>query len=323
MKTRFGWLVLAMVAGFGAQSSFAQGYPNRPITLIIPWSPGGSSDVVMRAMAESAGKSLGQPIVVENKPGASGTTGAATMAAVAKPDGYTIAQMMIALFRMPAMQETSWDPLKDFTYIVHLTGFTFGITTRTDSPFKTFQDVIDFAKKNPGKATYASPGAASTPHLAMEQILARVGATMLHVPYKGGAETTAAVLGGQVMLQADSTAWKGLVNAGKLRLLAIWTAQRSKNWPEVPTLAELGLPLVFDSPFGIGGPKGMDPAVVAKLHDAFKKALDDPLVQNALATYDMAPNYKNTEDYRKFVAENVEAERKVVQMLGLDQRKKN
>ncbi len=323
MKSGFGWLVLALLAGFAVQSSYAQGYPNRPIKLIVPWSPGGSADVVLRAMAESAGKTLGQPIVVENKPGASGTTGAATMAAVAKPDGYTIAQMMIALYRMPSMQETSWDPLRDFTYIVHLAGFTFGITTRADSPFKTFQDAIEYAKKNPGKVTYASPGQASTPHLAMEQILARVEATMLHVPYKGGPESTAAVLGGHTMLQADSTTWKGLVNSEKLRLLVLWTAQRSKNWPEVPTLTELGIPLVFDSPFGIGGPKGMDPAVVARLHDAFKKALDDPLVQNALATYDMPPNYKNTEDYRKFVAESVVAERKVVQMLGLDQRKKN
>ena len=119
------------------------------------------------------------------------------------------------------------------------------------------------------------------------------------------------------MLQADSTGWKGLVDAGQLRLLMIWSAQRSKNWPNVPTLKELGYPFVFDSPFGIAGPRGMDPKVVAKLHDAFRKATEDPAVQATLAKYDMVMNYKNTEDYRKFVLENIETERKVVEMLGL------
>ncbi|HYN63169.1 MAG TPA: tripartite tricarboxylate transporter substrate-binding protein, partial [Candidatus Limnocylindrales bacterium] len=137
------------------------------------------------------------------------------------------------------------------------------------------------------------------------------------VPFKGGAETNAAVLGGHTMLQADSTGWKGLVEAGQLRLLTIWTAERSKNWPTVPTLKELGYPFVFDSPFGIAGPRGMDPKVVAKLHDAFKKSVEDPAVVATLAKFDMVANYKNTEDYRKFVLENIETERKVVEMLGL------
>jgi tripartite-type tricarboxylate transporter receptor subunit TctC len=310
-------LLLAAFAVFAVQSAQAQEFPTKPITLIVPWPAGGSTDVAMRAMGESASKFLGQPIVIDNKAGGSGTVGPATMAASAKPDGYTIAQIPITVFRLPLMQPAPWDALKDFTYIVHLTGYTFGITTKADSPFKSLQDVIEYAKKNPGKVTYATPGAGTSLHIGMEQIAARAGVKFTQVPFKGGAETNAAVLGGHTMLQADSTGWKGLVEAGQLRLLTIWTAERSKNWPNVPTLKELGYPFVFDSPFGIAGPRGMDPKVVARLHDAFKKAIEDPAVQATLAKYDMVPNYKGTEDYRKFVLENIETERKVVEMLGL------
>jgi tripartite-type tricarboxylate transporter receptor subunit TctC len=310
-------ILVAVLAACVCAAASAQEFPLKPVTLIVPWPAGGSTDIAMRAIAESASKVLGQPLVIDNKSGGSGTVGPATMAASAKPDGYTISQMPITVFRLPLMQQTPWDALKDFTYIVHLTGYTFGVTTKADSPFKTFQDVIDFAKKNPGKVTYATPGAGTSLHIGMEQIAARAGIKLTHVPFKGGAETNAAVLGGHTMLQADSTGWKGLVDAGQLRLLMIWSAQRSKNWPNVPTLKELGYPFVFDSPFGIAGPRGMDAKVVAKLHDAFKKATEDPAVQATLAKYDMVMNYKNTEDYRKFVLENIETERKVVEMLGL------
>ena len=122
------------------------------------------------------------------------------------------------------------------------------------------------------------------------------------------------------MLRADGARWKALVDAGKLRLLMIWTAQRSKNWPDVPTMQELGYPFVFDSPFGIAGPKGMDPKVVAKLHDAFEKAIEEPALLETLAKYDMVANYKSTADYRKFVTEQIESERKVVESLGLNKK---
>jgi tripartite-type tricarboxylate transporter receptor subunit TctC len=300
-----------------AGAAEAQDYPVKPVTLIVPWPAGGSTDIAMRAIADAAAKHLGQPIVVDNKAGGSGTVGPATMAAAARPDGYTIAQIPITVFRLPLMQKTTWDPLKDFTYVVHLTGYTFGVTSNAESQFKTWADVVDYAKQNPGKVTYATPGAGTSLHIGMEQIAAKAGIKLTHVPFKGGAETNAAVLGGHTTLQADSSGWKPLVEAGKLRLLMIWTANRSKNWPDTPTLRELGYPFVFDSPFGVGGPKGMDPKIVAKLHDAFKKAIDDPAVQEQLAKYDMVVNYKNTSDYRKFVEESVEAERKVLSDLGL------
>ena len=315
-RNRFAVALVAGVALFSA-AAMAQDYPTKPITLIVPWPAGGSTDISMRAIADAASKHLGQPIAVDNKGGGGGTVGPATMAAASKPDGYTISQIPITVFRLPLMQEVSWNPDKDFSYIIHLTGYTFGVTTNSESQFKTWKDVVDFAKANPGKVTYATPGTGTSLHVGMEQISALAGIKLTQVPFKGGAETNAAVLGNHTMLQADSTGWRPLVDAGKLRLLMVWTEKRSPNFPDVPTLKELGYPMVYDSPFGIAGPKGMDPKIVAKLHDAFKKALDDPTVIATLAKFDMVPNYKNTEDYKKFVVEVTESERQVIDKLGL------
>jgi tripartite-type tricarboxylate transporter receptor subunit TctC len=310
-------LIAAALAAFAPSTAIAQAYPDKPITLIVPWPAGGSTDIAMRAIAEAAAKQLGQPITVDNKPGASGTLGPAVMAATAKPDGYTIAQMPITVMRLPLMQKTTWDPVKDFSYIAHLTGYTFGITTKGDGQFKTWADVVAFAKANPGKVTYATPGPGTSLHIGMEQIAAKAGIQLTHVPFKGGAETNAAVLGGHTTLQADSTGWKPLVDAGQLRLLAIWTAERSKNWPDAPTLKELGYPFVFDSPFGVAGPKGMDPTIVQKLHDAFKKAVEDKAVMDTMAKYDMVPRYLDTEGYRKFVSEIIDGEKAALEKIGL------
>jgi tripartite-type tricarboxylate transporter receptor subunit TctC len=312
-------LAILSAAIFTASAGFAsaQNFPSKPVTLIVPWPAGGSTDIAMRAIAEVASKHLGQPIIIDNRAGGSGTVGPAQMAATAKPDGYTIAQIPITVFRLPLMQQTTWNADKDFTYIAHLTGYTFGVTVKADSEFKTWDDIVKFAKANPGKVTYATPGAGTSLHIGMEQIAAKAGIKLTQVPFKGGAETNAAVLGGHTTLQADSSGWKGLVEAKQLRLLMIWTDKPSANYPGVPTLKQLGYPFVFDSPFGIAGPKGMDPKVVAAIHDAFKKALEDPAVQATLAKYDMVVNYKNTADYVKFVKEVTESERKVVEMLGL------
>jgi tripartite-type tricarboxylate transporter receptor subunit TctC len=300
--------------------ALAQGaadFPNKPITLIMSWPAGTGIDMWHRAMAEAAGKILGQPVIVDNRTGASGTAGPAQMAANAKPDGYTIAQMPITVMRLPLMQKTAWDAMKDFTYVVHLTGYTFGITTKGDGQFKSWKEVVEFAKANPGKVTYATPGAGTSLHIGMEQIAAHSGIQLTHVPFKGGAETNAAVLGGHTTLQADSTGWKPLVDGGQLRLLAIWTADRSKNWPDAPTLKELGYPFVFDSPFGIAGPKGMDPAIVAKLHDAFKKAIEEKAVIDMMAKYDMVPRYLDTAACRKAVEGFIVTEKAALEKIGL------
>lgn len=308
------------VASSTATGAFAQAFPSKPVTLIVPWPAGGSTDIVMRAMADAAGKELGQAVVVENKAGASGTLGPSTLR-TAKPDGYTIAQMPITMFRLPLMKDkkVGWDPATDFTYICHLSGYTFGITTKADGPHKTWADVVAFAKANPGKVTYATPGAGTSLHLGMAQISNLAGIEMTHVPFKGGAETNAAVLGGHTTLQADSTGWKALVDGGQLRLLAIWTEKRSHHWPDVPTLKELGIDLVFDSPWGIAGPKGMDPAVVARLDQAFKKSLDDAKVKEMLNNFVFPSRYADQAGYLEIIKQTTAVEKAILAKVGLGQ----
>ena len=292
-------------------------FPNKPITLIVPWQASLTADLMLRGMAEIASKVLGQPIVVDNKPGASGTLGPATMAGTAKADGYTIAQLPITVFRLPSMQKMSFDPIKDFTYIIHVAGYQFGTVCKADSPAKTWQDVIDMAKADPNKVTYATGGVSTSPHIGMELIAAHSGVKFTHVPMKGGSESIAAVLGGHVMLQAESPSWQATVEAGQMRLLKIWTAERHKRWPDVPTLKELGYPFVFDSPFGLGGPKGIDGEIVKKLHDAFKVAYDDPKSLELYEKFNFARRYMNTVDYVKFVPEMVASEKAAIEKLGL------
>lgn len=292
-------------------------FPTKAVTLICPWPPGGSTDVSMRVLAETTSKYLGQPVVIENKSGGSGTVGPATMAATAKPDGYTISQIPITVFRYPYMMKVTWDPLKDFTYIIHLTGYTFGVVVKTDAPWKTWNEFIAYAKANPGKVTYATPGAGTTLHITMEMIAMRQGIKWIQVPMKGGGETTPAVLGGHVTATADSTGWAPQVDAGELRLLVTWGNQRTKKWPQVPTLKDLGYGIVSNSPFGLAGPKGMDSKVVKILHDAFKKGMEDPAYQKILDRLDMEPFYKNTDDYGKYVRELCEEEKMIVEKLGL------
>ena len=299
------------------RAAHAADFPTKPVTLICPWPPGGSTDVQMRALAEATGKHLGQQVVIENKPGGSGTVGPATMVAAARPDGYTIAQIPITIFRLPHMIRATWDPMKDFSYIVHVTGYTFGVVVKADSPWKTWKEFVAHAKANPGKVTYATPGAGTTLHITMEQLASKEGIKWTQVPMKGGAETTPAVLGGHVNATADSTGWGPQVDAGALRLLCTWGNERTKRWPNVPTLKDLGYGIVSNSPYGFAGPKGMDPKVVKALHDAFRKGMEEPAYLKTLERLDMEPFYKNTEDYTKYAREQFEEARAVVEQLGL------
>ena len=187
------WLALLLGILFCANSN-AQTYPNRPVTFIVPWPPGGSTDLAMRSLSVLAEKHLGQRIVIENKPGVSGTMGAQALAQGAKADGYTFAQMPITVFRLPHMTKLAFDPMTDFTYIIHLTGYTFGVVVRADSPHKTWGDLVAWAKANPGKLTYATPGNGTSLHIGMEVIAARDGVKWEQVPFKGYAEGALALL---------------------------------------------------------------------------------------------------------------------------------
>ena len=310
-------LAAAMLAFAGAAQ--AQQFPNRPVTLVVPWPAGGGTDIGMRALATATEKHLGQKIVIENKPGASGTIGPANMAATAAPDGYTVAQIPITVFRLPAIQKTNYDPAKDFTYIIQVTGYTFGVVVRADAPWKTFNELLDYAKANPNKINYGAPGAGTSLHITMEQIAKLKGIKWTMVPFKGQADSLTALLGGHIDVESNSTGWAGTVNDGKARLLVTWGAQRTKNWPDAPTLKDLGINMVSNSPFGIAGPKGMDPAVVKVLHDAFKKGMEEQSYKDAMVKLDQEDNYLSTADYQAYAMQQIAEQKQLVEELGLRQ----
>lgn len=292
-------------------------YPNRPIEMIVGYGPGGVTDVLMRAIAQPLSRILGQPVIIMNKPGAGGTLGPGTMAMRDKPDGYTLAFIAMAVGLQPLMQKTSWDPLKDFTYISMLTDFTIGITVRADSPFKSLSELLAYAKANPGKVTYAALGPGSAMHLGMERIAQQAGVKFTYVPYTRPTDIVQAILGGHVMVQVDATSWAEHVNIGTMRLLALATEERSKKWPAAPTLKESGFDFTIGGPFGVAGPAGMSPAIIHKLDEALAESLKDPGVIDAFDRYDMRMNYLDSAHYRKYMEERLKAEDPVIKALGL------
>lgn len=292
-------------------------FPSKPITLLMGWPPGSGPDVWHRALADVMTRILGQPVVVENKAGASGTLAPAHMAANAKPDGYTISHMPITVIRLPIMKKVSWDPLKDFTWIAHMSGFQFVTGVRADSPFKTKQELLEFAKANPGKLTYGSPGTGTSLHIGMELIAKHAGVQFTHVPFKGTIESVAAVEGGHVMAMAGGSEAYPMIQAGNMRALSAWTDKRLESLPTVPTLTEVGLPFVFDSPYGMAGPRGMQPEVVKILQDAIKLAMEDPKASDVRRKFNMQDRYMDSQAYAKFQTELIEKETRYLNEIGL------
>ena len=315
---------LSLAAGgaalLAAPSLFAQDkFPSRPITLIAPWPAGGSSDAIMRAFGQSASKILGVPVVIENKPGVGGTLGASAMMQ-AKPDGYTVTQLPLGIYRLPHMQNMPFNPVTDITHIVCLTGYTFGIACTADAPFKNLKEMVAYAKANPGKLEYGHTGTGTTPHLAIEEFSEKAGIKLNPIPFKGSAEIMQAILGGHIRVMSGTTEFAPHVQSGKLRLLATLGSQRNKAFPDVPTVKESGWDTITESPFGIGGPKNMDPAVVKVLHDAFKATLDDPEVKAALDKFFQPTIYMNTADYTAYAQRTFAAEKATIERLGLSKK---
>jgi len=196
----------------------------------------------------------------------------------------------------------------------------FGVTVRADSQWKTMKELIQYIKSNPKKLSYGTPGVGTPPHLAMEELIVAAGIEVIHIPYKGGAETNAALLGGHIEIISDSSGWAPLVDAGKFRLVANWGDQRSPRYPQVPTMREIGYDVVARSHLGIIGPKGIPKPIVAKLHDAFKKAMDEPEFKAIMKKLDMTDNYLNSDDYNKYMRQDFEQMGKLVKKLGLDKK---
>ncbi len=309
--------VLSLAVFIAPALSWADDYPNRPVSLIVPRPPGGAADSILRVLALEASKHLGKPIIVENKPGAAGTLGPAGMARGAKPDGYTVSQMEISMFRMPYLQKVNYDPIKDFTPIIGVAGYVFGVVVRADSPWKTWQDLVAYVKANPGKVTYGSVGVGSTQHIAMGAIADKVGLDWVHVPFKGTSDNLQALLGGHIDVASDSTGWAPYVASGDLRLLVTFGSKAPKKWPDVPILRDVGIDLAFDSPFGISGPAGMPDAVVQKMHDAFKQGMASDKFQELLVNLNAKEIYMSSKEYAQYAERAYKEEGVFLQQLGL------
>ncbi|HTR88294.1 MAG TPA: tripartite tricarboxylate transporter substrate binding protein [Reyranella sp.] len=272
---------------------------DKPITIYNPFAAGGGTDVHLRLLGETAGPLLGQPILIDSKPGAAGTLAPALLLN-AKPDGTTLACMSINSLRYPHYQPTNWNPIRDFTYIIGLTGYTIGIVVRADSPWKTLEDMIAAGKKEPDKYNYATSGIGGTGQLTMIELEQTTGAKFTHVPYKGTAEWTQALLSGEVQFICDGAQWAPMVDAGKFRILGMATEQRIPKYKDVPTLRERGIDVVGQSPYGLVGPKDLPPNIVEAIHQAFKKAMADPRVDALLDSYIQAPWYKSPAEFRAY-----------------------
>ena len=311
-------LVQAAAASVAAVpfATFGQSFPSRPIKMMIGFTAGGPTDITMRQLAENAGKILGQAVIVENRAGAGGTLPAVNLQ-TAQPDGYTIGQIPLGVFRMPFTTKMTWNPLKDLAYILNVTGYAFGMVVPADSPLKTWTHFVGWAKANPGKLSYGSTGTLTSPHLTTELIAQQLGIELLHVPYKGSTELNQALVGGHVMAGSDSTGFAPLVAAGKLRVLNTWGEKRLAKFPDVPTLKELGIPIVQNSPFGLAAPRDTPPAVVKRLHDAFKKAMEEKSYVEALGKYDMLPMYMSSAQYLKFAQDTSAREKALIDKLGI------
>lgn len=290
-------------------------FPERNIVLYCPWAPGGPTDIAMRALAESVSKVFARRVLIENRPGAGGALGPQHMAQTAKPDGYVLSQVPLGVFRLPHMTRSTFDPLNDLTWILNIAGYEFGTMVRSDSPWKTWQEFVTFAKANPGKIRYASPGIGTSLHLTMDDIGAREKIEWTQVPFKGTAESLTALRGGHVEAVAGTPAWE-LVEAGTVRVLVTWGPARNKRSPQTPTLKEF-YGIVSNSPWGIAGPKGMDPRIVRILHDAFRKAMADPQFLQTLERVGMDVYYMAGEEYLRWRRETAASEKAAVERLGL------
>ncbi|WP_425072116.1 Bug family tripartite tricarboxylate transporter substrate binding protein [Sagittula sp. S175] len=310
---RTGLALLAGVAFVPFAAMAQEDYPNRPITLVVPYGAGGTTDVSARQMATMAEKILGQPIVVENQPGASGTNAMRAVAS-AEPDGYTlIATTSSPSFVTPALRDVGYDPLADFTAIMNYSGPFHGVLVPADSPYDTLDALIEGAKS--GAVTYGTAGAMGGAHLAFASVARETGATLQHVPFDGAAKATAAVLGGHVNA-ALVPAYRDLVKDGQLRLLGVLDGANDPDFPDAPTLKEAGLAAEFPSIVGIMAPDGTDPAIIAKLEAAFTEVAASDEFATFMTDLSQPVRIMSGEDLGKTIAENLNAYREIAKGLG-------
>lgn len=296
--------VLAAIGGLGLSglSAAADQYPTKPINVLVAFSAGGVVDISSRALTHAAEKYLGQPFIFSYNGGGGGTV-AIGIVAKEKPDGYNlVAGTATGLVRIPQFRPVPYK-LGDIVPVMSYCVTQSGIAVRSDSPYKTLKDLVQYARKNPGKVTYSTTGVGSPMHLAMVFIAKKEHISWTHVPYPGSMPSVTALLGGQVTATSASTEWAPFVKAGKLRLLAIQGEKRMKMFPNVPTMRELGYDFINDTIFLIGAPKGTPDEIVKKLDDALHKSMSDPTFIDSLARIEHEPFYRGSQETQKYLQE--------------------
>lgn len=313
---RWGTVVL-VVFGF-TKAVAADAYPVRPIRLLVGFGPGGATDITFRKLGELASHTLGQPIIIENRPGAGATLAPSTMAKNDSPDGYTIAAATAGLLRYPYMQKVDWDPIRDFTWIAGLGGYTFVLAVNADSPFRTVADLIAFARAHPGQLTIATAGAGTTMHLLAQALAGMAGVEITHVGYRSSSEAGTAVLGGHAMATVDAVGTiLPFTEPGKMRMLLSFDPQPVEWLPGVPTAKSLGYDLVYPAPYGLVGPKNMPPEIVSRLYQAFKTAAESDEYRKLLETLRQTAWNRSPAEYEQWAREFYLSERSLVDRAGL------
>lgn len=316
--------VLTLAAGAAALPALgsgarAQAYPSKPITMVVPFPPGGTSDVGGRLMAQELSKALGQSVVVENRAGANGNIGSAAVAR-APADGYTLLLSGIGshAINMALYAKMPYDAAKDFTHIAHFTNGPNVLVCNSDFPAKTFRDFVDLVKASPGKYSYASSGSGSSGHLAMELLKQQAGLKIEHVPYKGGAPAMTDVIGGQVpVLFINQDAPLSYIKAGRMRVLAVASLERNSLYPDVPTVAESGYPgFSAVSWNGLSGPPNMPQDIVARLNAAIVEAVRSPAIKDRLEASGFVVVGGTPEQYAAFIRSEIEKWTPVVKAAG-------
>jgi tripartite-type tricarboxylate transporter receptor subunit TctC len=307
MMHRLGLLAAALVAATWAQgSAFGQDFPTRPVRIIVPYAPGGGTDITSRIVQERTVALLGQPLIIENRAGA-GTLIGTQAVANAAPDGYTLGVMDPAFVTNPQlMSDARYDPLKDFAPVSLLTVTPLILIVPSSFPARTVKELIDYARANPGKLNFGSPGSGSGGHLAIEQFRHAFGLQMVHVPYKGAGPAVAAIVANEVsMLMAGSGAVP-FVQDGRLRALAVTSAKRVPALPDVPTFTELGFPQVNVETFaGAVVPAKTPEPVIKRLHAAFAGALQAPEVRAKFLQLNSFPIGNTPDEFAVFLKDNV------------------
>jgi tripartite-type tricarboxylate transporter receptor subunit TctC len=310
---------LALAIAFSTLAA-AQDYPSRPVRVVVPYPPGGPTDVIVRVVANRLSESLGQPVVVENRAGASGMIGA-ELVSKAQPDGYTLLVNPSIHVILPSLvPKMAYDAIKDFTHITLLVSVPLFLVVNNNLPVRNVRDLVAYAKANPGKLNFASASSGSSSQLAGEQFKLLAGVDMQHIPYKGSTPALTDVMGGQVHMMFDSTpSAMPFVKSGKLRALAVTTAKRTGAAPDIPSMAESGLP-GFDHSnwYGVWGPPGLPREILAKLSAAIAATMQKKDVRDRLVDLGADPvDGVSPAQFEAYAKSELERFAKIVKQAGV------